>query len=67
MEGLKDPTVKFLNPFLPFDKKNLVTKILELDEFKQYNFTKEELNEAAEKAEQEYQTMKGYEDNKNGE
>ena len=58
VEGLKDPTVKFLNPFLPFDKKNLVTKILELDEFKQYNFTKEELNEAAEKAEQEYQKCK---------
>ena len=58
VEGLKDSTVKFLNPFLPFDKKNLVKKILELDEFKQYNFTKEELNEAAEKAEQEYQKCK---------
>ena len=43
VEGLKNPKVKFLNPFLPFDKKNLVKKILELDEFKQYKFTKEEL------------------------
>ena len=58
VEGLKDPSVKFLNPFLPFDKKNLVKKILELDEFKQYHFTKEELNEAADKAEAEYQKCK---------
>lgn len=58
IEGLKNPKIKFLNPFLPFDKKNLVKKVLELDEFKQYNFTKEELNEAAEKAEIEYQKCK---------
>ena len=58
IEGLKDPSVKFLNPFLPLDKKNLVKKILELDEFKEYNFTKSELNEAADKAEAEYQKCK---------
>ena len=58
VEGLKNPKVKFLNPFLPFDKKNLVKKMLELDEFKQYHFTKAELNEAAEKAEEEYQKCK---------
>ena len=58
VEGLKDPSVKFINPFLPLDKKNLVKKILELDEFKEYNFTKAELNEAAEKAEEEYQKCK---------
>ena len=34
VEGLRDPSIKFINPFLPFDKKNLVKKILELDEFK---------------------------------
>ena len=45
VEGLKDPKIKFLNPFLPFEKKNLVKKLLELDEFKQYNFTKKELEE----------------------
>ncbi len=58
VENLKRPDIKFLNPFLPFDKKNLVKKILELDEFKEYNFTKAELNIAAEKAETEYQKCK---------
>ena len=58
VEGLKDPKIKFLNPFLPFEKKNLVKKLLELDEFKQYNFTKKELEEAADKAEAEYQKCK---------
>lgn len=58
IEGLKNPEVNFLNPFLPFDKKNLVKKMLELKEFSKYNFTKEELNEAAIKAEEEYQKAK---------
>ena len=47
-----------MNPFLPFETKNLVKKIMELDEFKEYNFTKKELLEAAEKAEAEYQKCK---------
>ena len=58
VEGLNDKKIKFLNPFLPFDKKNLVKKVMELDEFKEYNFTKEELNLATEKAEEEYQKCK---------
>ena len=58
IEGLKNPNIKFINPFLPFDKKNLVKKVLELDEFKEYNFTKSELNTAVEKAEYEYQQCK---------
>ena len=58
VEGLRDSSIKFINPFLPFDKKNLVKKILELDEFKEYNFTKAELNEAVDKAEAEYQKFK---------
>ena len=58
VEDLKDPSVKFINPFLPLDKKNLVKKMLELDEFKSYHFTKAELMEAAEKAEDEYQKCK---------
>mgnify|MGYP003300947491 CR=1 FL=1 len=58
IEKLKDPEIKFLNPFLPFDAKNLVKKVMELDEFKEYNFTKQELLEAANKAEKEYQKCK---------
>ncbi len=58
VEGLKNPEIKFINPFLPFDTPNLVKKILELDEFKEYKFTKQELTVAAEKAQTEYQKCK---------
>ena len=56
VENLKQ--VKFINPFLPFEQENLVKKILDLDEFKEYNFTKKELQEAVKKAEEEYQNCK---------
>ena len=52
IEELKD--VEYLNPFLPLIPKKLVKVIMELDEFKRFNFTKQELTLAAEKAELEY-------------
>ena len=55
VEELKEKNIKFLNPFLPFDAKNLAKTIMELPEFAEYNFTKKELLEAAKKAETEYQ------------
>jgi len=56
IEELKTEKIKFINPFLPIDNiKNLVKVILELDCFKEYNFTKRELTLAAEAAEAEYQ------------
>lgn len=58
VEELKDKNIKFLNPFLPFDAKNLAKRILELDEFNEYNFSKKELLEAAYKAETEYQNCR---------
>ena len=58
VEELKNKNIKFLNPFLPFDTKSLVKRILELPEFKEYNFTKKELLEAATAAEIEYQNCK---------
>ena len=58
VEELKENNIKFLNPFLPFDAKNLAKTILELPEFKEYNFSKKELIIAAEKAEEEYQKCK---------
>lgn len=58
VEGLKNPEIKFINPFLPFDTPNLVKKILELDEFKEYKFTKQELIDAAQKAQAEYHKCK---------
>jgi predicted nucleotide-binding protein (sugar kinase/HSP70/actin superfamily) len=51
--------VKYINPFLPIDNtKNLVKMVQELDCFKEYNFTKAELVEAANAAEEEYQKFK---------
>lgn len=59
IEELKDPSIKYINPFLPIDDlKKLVTVIHELDCFKEYKFTKKELKEAAEAAEEEYQKYK---------
>ncbi len=58
VEELKNENIKFLNPFLPFDAKNLTKRILELDEFKEYKFSKKELLEAAYKAEAEYQNVR---------
>ena len=58
IEELKDPSVQFLNPFLPFEKKALVETMLELPEFKQFHFSKKELEMAATLAEKEYQQCK---------
>ena len=55
MNLLKTENIKFINPFLPFESKQLMKRMLELDEFKEYNFTKKELKEAIAKAEAEYQ------------
>ena len=64
VEDLKSENIKFINTFLPFEIKNLVKVILERDEFKEYNFTKKELTEAAKKAEEEYQNFKNDVDKK---
>lgn len=57
VEELKD--IKYINSFLPIDNvKNLVKMIGSLEEFKEYNFTKRELQVAAQKAEAEYQKYK---------
>ena len=58
MEDLRDPKIKFINAFLPFEKKHLLNKLLELEEFKEYNFNKKELNIAIDAAEKEYQNFK---------
>ena len=57
VENLKK--VKYLNPFLPLDDlKNLVKVVLDKEEFKEYKFTKKEVEEAAKAAEEEYQKYK---------
>ncbi|MBE5805590.1 MAG: 2-hydroxyglutaryl-CoA dehydratase [Clostridiales bacterium] len=58
VEELKINNINFINPFLPFQAKNLVKTILSLPEFSKYNFTKQELLDAAIKAEEEYQNYK---------
>ena len=59
IEELRDPSIKYLNPFLPIDNiKNLAQIIYDDDNFKEYKFTKKELQEAAEAAEAEYQNFK---------
>ena len=50
VEDLKKNNIKFINPFLPIDEKKLIIKLLELDEFKEYKFTKEEIKRAVRKA-----------------
>ena len=54
IEELKNPDIKFLNPFLPLNPKNLVKRIMELPEFEQFKFSKEELTHAANEAEKEH-------------
>ena len=59
IEELRDPSIKYLNPFLPiYNIKNLVEILYKDENFKDYKFTRKELQEAAESAEQEYQNFK---------
>ena len=59
IEELRDPSIKYLNPFLPIDNiKNLTQIIYDDENFKDYKFTKKELLEAAKAAEEEYQNFK---------
>ena len=55
VEELEKGSINFINPFLPFEKKKLAQRLLEVEKLKKYNFTKKELEEAIKKAEEEYQ------------
>lgn len=48
VEDLQERKIKYLNPFLPLEEKALLKRFVELEEFKEYNFTKEELKKAIE-------------------
>lgn len=50
MDIIKEKNIKFINPFLPLEEKNLIKRLLELDEFKEYNFKHSELQKAVNKA-----------------
>ena len=58
VEELNNSDIKYINPFLPFETEHLVDRLLELDDFKEYNFTKKEVKEAVEKAQREYKKCK---------
>ncbi len=58
VEELKLKDVKFINPFLTFEPQKLLQRILELEEFKCYKLTRQEVKQAIAKAEAEYQKCK---------
>lgn len=58
VETLEEKRIKYINPFLPLEEKSLLKRILELDEFKEYNFTKKELSEAIAASFQEQRSFK---------
>ena len=58
VEDLEKEHIKFMNPFLPLTEKGLLKRIMELDEFKEYNFTKKELKEAIHKGFEEQAKFK---------
>ena len=46
VDDLEENQIKFINPFLPLEEKALLKRIEELEEFKEYNFSKKELKAA---------------------
>lgn len=50
MDVLKKKKIKYINPFLPLESHKLLKRFIELEEMKEYYFTKSEVKEAIEKA-----------------
>ena len=48
VEELEKEKINYINPFLPLDKKTLIKRLLELPEFKEYKFKKNEVKRAVE-------------------
>ena len=46
VEALEENKIKYINPFLPLEEKALLKRLMELDELKEYHFTKKELKDA---------------------
>ena len=57
MDVLRDEKIKFMNPFLPIDNKSRLIKRL-CDEFKEFNISKSEIEQAVEKAYEEDKIVK---------
>lgn len=48
VEELEKEHINYINPFLPLEKKALIKRLLEIPEFKEYNFKKSEVKRAVE-------------------
>ncbi len=46
VEALKENNIKYINPFIPLDEEKLLKRFMEIEDFKEYHFTKKELKEA---------------------
>ena len=46
VEDLEEKNIKYINPFLPLDEEGLIKRLMEIDEFKEYGFTKKEIQTA---------------------
>ncbi|MBR2827656.1 MAG: 2-hydroxyacyl-CoA dehydratase, partial [Bacilli bacterium] len=58
VESLEKNQITYINPFLPLNEEKLLKRLLEINEFKKYHFTKKELKVAIEKAFQEERKFK---------
>ncbi len=58
MDDLEKNNIKYINPFLPIEEDKLYQRFLELPEFKEYKFTKEELKLAIHKGFEELNKFK---------
>ena len=58
VEDLEKNNIKFINPFLPLDEVGLYKRIMELEEFKEYKFGKNELKSAIKDAFNEQRNFK---------
>ena len=58
LEKLHEANIKFINPFLPLEEKSLLKRLIETEDFKEYNFTKKELTLAIKDAFEEQQNFK---------
>ena len=58
VEDIETNNIKYINPFLPLEEKGLLKRFQELEEFKEYNFTTEELKRAIEKGFSEQRKFK---------
>lgn len=58
MDELKEQNITFINPFLPFEKKNLLLRLQEIQELKSFHLKKNELKRAIDLAREEQENYR---------